>query len=430
MTTQRAQRVGRQLLQEISTIVEKDLGDPRPRMATFTGVSMSPDLRHACIRFSCLGDESERLLCSEGLRNARGYLRREVSRRLGLRFSPELRFEFDDSLERADRIDRLLAQGSRREAPDDVGPDGTEADSDVAPYDGIVLINKAAGVTSAGVVRDFKRLVAGKTKVGHLGTLDPFATGLLPLCVGQGTKVASYLSDNDKAYAGTILLGLETDTLDVTGQTTATQDPPDPAGLDLEALALPLRGEIEQVPPQFSALKHKGRRMYQLARQGKAPELKARPVRIDELRLSRVDERRLGFSVVCSKGTYVRSLARDLGRAIGCGATLETLSRSVFGDFRLEDAVSLAELKGPAGHEALRRATRTPAEALGFMRTLEVDSDAARELLAGRQALLAGLAEAPRGQGELARVLCRDRLVAVVVGNGGRWCLDRVFSRS
>jgi tRNA pseudouridine55 synthase len=170
--------------------------------------------------------------------------------------------------------------------------------------------------------------------------------------------------------------------------------------------------------------------MYQLARQGKAPELKARPVRIDELRLSRVDERRLGFSVVCSKGTYVRSLARDLGRAIGCGATLETLSRSVFGDFRLEDAVSLAELKGPAGHEALRRATRTPAEALGFMRTLEVDSDAARELLAGRQALLAGLAEAPRGQGELARVLCRDRLVAVVVGNGGRWCLDRVFSRS
>ena len=145
--------------------------------------------------------------------------------------------------------------------------------------DGILLVDKPRGISSAAAVARIKRAL-GSPKVGHLGTLDPFASGLLPLCIGEGTKIAPYLNVADKAYEGVVRLGISTDTLDCTGNVTATAPAPDVDDARLDAIARELRGRTTQVPPVFSALKRGGTRMYELARRGEAPELEARPVAI------------------------------------------------------------------------------------------------------------------------------------------------------
>ncbi len=271
-----------------------------------------------------------------------------------------------------------------------------------------------------------KRLLGGR-KVGHLGTLDPFATGLLPLCVGQGTKCAPYLNVADKRYKGVVRLGVCTDTLDVTGEVVATAQPPAATDLDLAALAGPFVGKGEQVPPAFSAIKRGGTPMYELARKGEAPELEPRPVEIYSLALSVHDESGLALDLHCSKGTYVRSLARDIGGRLGCGAVLESLVRTGFGAFRLEDAPSLDALEGEEGRRRALAALITPLDSLPHLRLLEIDAAGAVALRGGQQQALGRLG-LPEADEEVVRIASEGRLVAVARAAGRLWKLDRVFT--
>lgn len=217
--------------------------------------------------------------------------------------------------------------------------------SEGAPLVGILIIHKAAGWTSHDVVARARRLL-GIKRVGHAGTLDPAATGVLPLCLGQATRVVEYLSASGKSYHATIVFGVETDTFDTEGAVTATQSVP--PTLDRAAIqaALPaFTGEIQQAPPRFSALKRDGQRLYDLARRGVAFEVPPRPVRIDALTIRDWQPPTLTLDVECGKGTYIRSLAHDLGAALGPGAHLAGLVRTRVGPFTLRDAISLPDLE-------------------------------------------------------------------------------------
>jgi tRNA pseudouridine55 synthase len=295
---------------------------------------------------------------------------------------------------------------------------------------GILLLDKPEAMTSAQVVAEVKRSLGGE-KVGHLGTLDPFASGLLPLCVGEGTKLAPYVNEADKRYRGVIRLGLATDTLDRTGQTVAEAPVPELTDDALGRTVRGLLGEIDQVPPMFSAIKKDGVRMYRLARAGIVQELEARRVTIHDLRLARIDGERLAIEVHCSKGTYVRSLARDIGAALGTLGVLERLVRTAFGDFGVDQAVSLEAVKAE-GRAVLRPPAWVPgAEALGHLTTLAADHAAVRALRAGQQRILATFPPPPvAASGDAtARVLDGERhLVAVLRSAGGRWRIDRVFT--
>jgi len=291
---------------------------------------------------------------------------------------------------------------------------------------GILLVDKPEGMTSAQVVAVVRRSL-GRMKVGHLGTLDPFASGLLPLCVGEGTKLAPYINEADKRYRGVIRLGLATDTLDSTGQPVAETAVGDFTDAALEGVARGLLGEIRQVPPMFSAIKKGGVPMYRLAREGITQELEPRRVTVHQLRLTRIDPLRISIEVHCSKGTYVRSLARDIGAALGTAGILESLVRTAFGDFLLERAASLDTVKRE-GVAALRPYHWVAgAEALAHLPTIFADSPAVRSLRAGQQRAL-GIFAPPTAPSAKARVLDDNgRLVAVLRSEEGRWRIDRVF---
>jgi tRNA pseudouridine55 synthase len=212
--------------------------------------------------------------------------------------------------------------------------------------DGIFPIHKAAGWTSHDVVARVRR-IAHMKRVGHAGTLDPAATGVLPVCLGQGTRVVEYLSDTGKAYRATITFGTETNTYDAEGEVTATQ--PVPSSLDraaIEAVLPQFLGTIMQVPPIYSALKRNGQRLYDLARAGIEVELEPRPVHIDALTIIDWQSPTLTLDVECGKGTYIRSLAHDLGAVLGPGAHLAALVRTRVGPFNLAQTVTLDDLAG------------------------------------------------------------------------------------
>ena len=290
-----------------------------------------------------------------------------------------------------------------------------------ASLDGILLIDKPAGLTSAGVVREVKRRL-GVSKVGHLGTLDPFATGLLPLAIGEGAKTVPFLNRERKAYTGTITLGRATNTLDSTGETTETAAVSPLTTERLEEAAKRFRGEIEQIPPMFSALKRSGVPLYKLARKGVELELDPRKVRIDSLSLAFATDGALALSVRCSKGTYVRSLARDIARALGTVGHLSSLRRTEFGPFELSNAVPLDGVSA-----AVTLPIVTPREALAGMRELEAGERLVGEIRLGQQWGLAGLADA-RAPDEIAKVVSpRGELVAIVTAGAGGWRILRVF---
>lgn len=211
---------------------------------------------------------------------------------------------------------------------------------------GILVIDKSQDYTSFDVVAIVRRLV-GIKKVGHTGTLDPMATGVLPILIGSATKLAPYLVDTKKEYIATMVLGRSTDTLDVTGTITEEIDASSLSFTreQIEAAMQPLRGDILQVPPMFSALKKDGKRLYDLARQGINLELEPRPVTIYELELLDYQHPLIRFRAVTSKGTYVRSLVRDLAENLGVPGTMSDLRRTLTGGFSISQAVTLDELK-------------------------------------------------------------------------------------
>lgn len=216
---------------------------------------------------------------------------------------------------------------------------------------GFLNINKPSGLTSHDVVAQVRRLVGRKVRVGHAGTLDPAATGVLPLALGQATRLIEYLSDARKGYRATVALGVTTTTDDAEGETLEQHPVPPLDTATVETALDAFRGPIMQVPPMYSALHHQGQRLYELARAGKTIEREPRPVTIEHLtllHLSATPPITLTLDIACSKGTYIRALARDLGEALGCGAYLAALERTFVGEFTLNTAVTLAALQQPA----------------------------------------------------------------------------------
>jgi tRNA pseudouridine55 synthase len=203
---------------------------------------------------------------------------------------------------------------------------------------GLLVVDKGEGITSFAVVARLRRVLA-VVKIGHGGTLDPGATGVLPILIGEATKLSPYLVDHDKEYQVTVRLDVMTDTHDLTGTVVATVAVPPLPRAEIERACASLVGVIAQVPPMYSAVHHEGRRLYELARAGLEVERAPRDVVVRSILVEAIDLPRLTLRIVCGKGTYVRALAADLGRALGVGGAVERLVRTRVGSFRLEDAV-------------------------------------------------------------------------------------------
>ena len=210
-------------------------------------------------------------------------------------------------------------------------------------YHGIVIIHKEKGFTSHDVVAKL-RGICGQKKIGHTGTLDPEATGVLPVCLGSGTKLCDMLTDKDKEYVAELLLGAETDTQDMTG-TVLFRRPVEVSQEQVREAVLSFQGSYRQVPPMYSALKVNGKKLYELAREGKEVERQAREVQIPEIEILEMHLPVVRLRVVCSKGTYIRTLCADIGQRLGCGGAMESLVRTRVGKFSLEKAFTLGQLQ-------------------------------------------------------------------------------------
>jgi tRNA pseudouridine55 synthase len=288
--------------------------------------------------------------------------------------------------------------------------------------DGVLVIDKPSGPTSFDVVRQVRALLKVK-KAGHTGTLDPMATGVLPICLGEATKVAGFITEGDKAYDATVHLGVETDTQDAQGKVTAEAPVPPLTVQLLETALAPFRGTFEQVPPMYSAVKVAGKRLYELARAGEEVERASRQVTVYELTLRDFSSNRLRLSVRCSKGFFVRTLAYDIGRALGCGAHLEALRRTMSGPFTLAQALPLAELPAMAqDRAAVARKLLPLSDALSHLPPLRVSAAEAARVTHGVPL------EAPPMPGRI-RVLGPDgTLLAVAEVVKGRLSYLRVLA--
>lgn len=293
---------------------------------------------------------------------------------------------------------------------------------------GIVLIDKTEGPSSAQVVHQVKKILSAK-KVGHLGTLDPFASGLLLVGVNDGTKIAEVFLGGVKSYRGLMVLGIETDTQDGTGKILKQLPVPAIDADDLRALEQKFTGEQQQVPPMFSALKKDGVRLYQLARQGKEIARDPRPIRIDALRVAKVSGHELEFDVTCSRGTYVRTLAADMGKALGCGAYLRQLRRIACDRLHVDQAISVDELKNRSAAGALPLVSL--ATALSHLRAVTWQSRLVSRLRLGQQEVLGQIGKRQNGERFISILEPRGELAALIqwVNDipGGRWRLFRVF---
>lgn len=245
--------------------------------------------------------------------------------------------------------------------------------------DGFYVIDKPVGVTSHDIVSRVRRAINQK-KVGHTGTLDPFATGVLPVAVGEGTKAIQFLDESEKEYRAVLRLGIATDTQDLTGQVLCERDWSGITPADLEALVPRFTGKLSQLPPMFSALKQGGVPLYKLARQGKEVEREPREVEIFSLTFDWIRLPEAAFTVRCSRGTYVRTLACDIGEALGCGAHLLELRRLKSGLFLEAEAITLEQLQEAQDKAALLM----PLErALDHLKSFELGEDAGRRIANG-----------------------------------------------
>lgn len=211
---------------------------------------------------------------------------------------------------------------------------------------GILVLDKATGMSSNAALQQVKRLFEAE-KAGHTGSLDPLATGVLPLCFGEATKVSQFLLDADKRYHTVLQMGVRTTTADVEGEVISVRDASGLCEADIQRALAQFRGDIEQTPPMYSALKHQGQPLYKLARAGKEVERQARPVTIHELSLLAFDPvtAHLELEIYCSKGTYVRTIADDLGEVLGCGANVIALRRLQAGAFTEAQCVTIEQLE-------------------------------------------------------------------------------------
>lgn len=278
--------------------------------------------------------------------------------------------------------------------------------------DGVLLLDKPKGLTSNAALQRAKRLF-NAAKAGHTGTLDPIATGLLPVCFGEATKFSTDLLESDKTYSATITLGVVTDTADAEGQVLERRSVDTTRELIEEALSR-FRGSIEQVPPMHSALKHQGKPLYAYAREGTVIERRAREIVIHRLELVKFEEDRVLIEVDCSKGTYIRTLAEEIGAALGCGGHLSSLRRTRVGALDIADARSLEFLEeiDPAARDALLRPFDT---LVGTLPAVNLDEENTRRFGQGQAVAEPGL-ETPGA----VRVYAGTRFlgIGIVTGDG------------
>lgn len=293
---------------------------------------------------------------------------------------------------------------------------------------GILLIDKPEGPSSAQVVHRVKTVLQAR-KVGHLGTLDPFASGLLLIGINEGTKIADIFLGGVKSYSGVIALGIDTDTQDTTGKIVAERPVPALSEADLRTLEQKFTGELQQIPPMFSALKKDGVRLYRLARQGKEVPREPRRVRIDVLRLTRLSDAEIEFTTTCSRGTYMRTLAADIGKDLGCGAHLKKLRRTACDHLRVENAIGVDELESRCARQGAPLLSLR--DALLHLPTVTWQSRLLSRLRLGQQELLAQIAKPPHHDDLVGILDPRGELAALAKWSedlpGGRWRIHRVF---
>ena len=274
---------------------------------------------------------------------------------------------------------------------------------------GLVLINKPKGITSFSAVARIKR-ISGEKRVGHTGTLDPMATGVLPVLLGRATTLSSLMLDDDKKYIARVKLGVLTDTDDITGNIIAENKVEVSQG-DIDNILQKFVGKISQTPPMYSALKKDGVRLYDLARQGKTVEIKPREIEIFELSvLSPLDSENC-FTMLChvSKGTYIRSLARDIGNALGCGATLSELNRVMTSGFDIEKCVSLDDIN----EENIGNYLLNEEVAVSHLRALSVTKNQAVRFCNGGQLAFERLNVENFKENELFRIKYKNQFLGI-----------------
>jgi tRNA pseudouridine55 synthase len=279
---------------------------------------------------------------------------------------------------------------------------------------GFLNINKPTGLTSHDVVARVRRLAGKGVKVGHAGTLDPAADGVLPLALGSATRLIEYLTDARKGYRGVVQLGVRTDSDDAEGAVIAERPVPPLDAATIAAAVAPLRGTISQIPPAYSAIHVGGKRAYDLARSGEHVELAPRTVTIERLDVVATTATTLTIDVECSKGTYIRALARDIGAHLGCGAHLAALTRTFVGAFTLDNATALADLQ--AHPELLAARLLPPETAITAWPAIFLDGAAAQRVRNGLPLTL------PDQPGERLRAHAAEgALVALLEREGDQW---------
>jgi tRNA pseudouridine55 synthase len=289
--------------------------------------------------------------------------------------------------------------------------------------DGILSVNKASGPTSFAIVARLRQL-SGERRIGHGGTLDPLASGMLPLFLGRATRLVEYLHEYPKTYRAGIELGITTDTYDAEGQITSQADASRVTLAMIEAALPSFVGDIDQRPPAFSAIKKDGQPLYKLARQGLAPEVESRRVTVHHLEMVAYQPPLLILDVECSKGTYIRSLAHDLGQKLGVGAHLKTLCRTSYGPFDIRDAVSMERVEEAAAGGTLASLLLPMDTALASWPSMALSEEQAKAVTDGKAVAI------ETGAGERLRAYGPDgRFTALLFldAETGLWRPQKVF---
>ena len=288
--------------------------------------------------------------------------------------------------------------------------------------DGILIVNKPPDISSARVVSVVKRaLKAGK--VGHAGTLDPFAEGVLICCINQATRLAGFLMHGTKRYVATLKLGQDTDTQDQTGSVVSTTDSVDYSRQTIQSVIESFGGDIEQLPPVYSALKHQGVPLYKLARSGKPVQKPARRVHVYEIDIKGIELPYVRFEVTCSAGTYIRTLGADIGKKLGCGGHLVALRRIESSGFRLDQAISLSELEELVGGRQLQQKMIPMKDALPDVPDFCVDDGLVEKIRHGQKISLldlsgSNIAFSALQKGQILKIVDReDDLIAILTYN-------------
>lgn len=288
---------------------------------------------------------------------------------------------------------------------------------------GFLNINKPGGMTSHDVVAQVRRLLkrgTGSKKVGHAGTLDPMATGVLVLCLGQATRLSEYAMQSTKQYRAQVRLGINTDTYDAEGEVLSKQDVSHIQRVDVENELPPFIGDIQQVPPVYSAIKQDGKKLYELARAGKKVQRKARAVRIDAIKLIEWTPPSFTIDIICGSGTYIRSLAYDIGAALDVGAHLSGLQRTRSGAFCIQNSVALETMLNSAGWQQY---VIPPAAALRDWQAIELNAGQAADIRHGRRIEN----ETTLSDDFVMAYLPDGHLLAVLENQGKQWKPHKVF---